>query len=103
MGRRNRSQRLLEYAERRAAVLGQTPSIRQTGRKRRRNWDNWPVQPRRAPNASVLDVIHEVDEEDLEEELRRPLKKTRLEDEQRLMHARTMVFGMGASADLLVG
>ncbi|KAF9525960.1 hypothetical protein CPB83DRAFT_858689 [Crepidotus variabilis] len=105
LGRRNRSQRLLEYAERRAAVLGQSfaPAVRLAGRKRRRHWDNWPVQPRRLPNAAVLDVIHDADEDDLEEELRRPTKKPRHEDEQKLMDVCTMVFGMGASADLLVG
>jgi len=71
------------------------------------------VQPnRRLPNATVLDVIHEVDEEEeaaaLEEERERfadkPLKKPRFEEEEEaLMDVRTMVFGMGASGDLRVG
>ena len=69
------------------------------------------MQPnRRLPNATVLDVIHEVDEEEaaLEEERERfadkPLKKPRFEEEEEaLMDVRTMVFGMGASGDLRVG
>jgi hypothetical protein len=70
------------------------------------------VQPnRRLPNATVLDVIHEVDEEEaaaLEEERERfagvPLKKPRFEEEEEaLMDVRTMVFGMGASGDLRIG
>ena len=70
------------------------------------------MQPnRRLPNATVLDVIHEVDEEEeatLEEERERfaavPLRKPRFEEEEEaLMDVRTMVFGMGASGDLRVG
>lgn len=100
LGRRNRAQRLSEYAERRAAVLGQscTPSIRLAGRKRRR-WETWPPPHRRLPNATVLDVIHEMDEEEPEP----PMKKPRVVEEQNLMDVRTMVFGMGASGDLRVG
>ena len=58
------------------------------------------------PNATVLDVIHEVDGED-EQEARLvpvPLKKPRFEEEEEaLMDVRTMVFGMGALGDLRVG
>ena len=70
------------------------------------------MQPnRRLPNATVLDVIHEVDEEEAaaEEEDRErfaavPLKKPRFEEEEEaLMDVRTMVFGMGASGDLRIG
>lgn len=65
--------------------------------------------PRRLPNASVLDVIQEMDEEDGEnaidddqEQLGR-VKGLRVEEEHRLMDVRTMVFGMGFSGDLRVG
>jgi hypothetical protein len=65
--------------------------------------------PRRLPNASVLDVIQEVDEEDGEnaidddqQQLGR-VKGLRVEEEDRLMDVRTMVFGMGVSGDLRVG
>jgi hypothetical protein len=65
------------------------------------------VQPnRRLPNATVLDVIHEVDEEEEEEGpfAAVPVKKSRFEEEEEaLMDVRTMVFGMGASGDLRVG
>ena len=74
--------------------------MRLAGRKRRR-WDAWPVQNRRLPNATVLDVVHEVEEE--EEEPEPVIKRPRVEAEQNLMDVRTMVFGMGASGDLLVG
>lgn len=107
---------MAEYAERRASILGQNatssspqcaPSVpRLAGRKRRRGqWDAWPVQPRRLPNASVLDVIHEIQEEDEdEEECYAPNKRLRTSnDEDKLMDVRTMVFGMGANGDLCVG
>ena len=109
VGRRNRGQRLLEYAERRAAVLGHQPGCLPlgrtvAGRKRRRGWDGWPVQPRRMPNATVLDVIHEEADEAEDEEAHRPRKKTRFQqEEERLMDVRTLVFGLGAGADLRVG
>ncbi|PPQ64360.1 hypothetical protein CVT24_008429 [Panaeolus cyanescens] len=116
LGRRNRSQRMLEYAERRASILGvssapsassqcASPTARLAGRKRRRGqWDAWPVQPRRLPNASVLDVIQEVhDEEDEEEDRHVPKRLRTSKDEDRLMDVRTMVFGMGATGDLCVG
>ena len=67
------------------------------------------MQPnRRLPNATVLDVVHEVDEEAaLEEERERfasvPLKKPRFGEEEGLMNVRTMVFGVGASGGLRVG
>lgn len=110
VGRRNRGQRLLEYAERRAVVLGHQSGCGPlgrtlAGRKRRRGWDGWPVQPRRMPNATVLDVIHEeTDEAEEDEEVGRPRKKTRFQqEEEKLMDVRTLVFGLGAGADLRVG
>lgn len=110
MGRRNRGQRLLEYAERRSSIFGQQTgcgplSRTLSGRKRRRGWDGWPVQPRRLANATVLDVVlEEPDEAEEEEEEGRPRKRTRIQqEEQKLMDARTVVFGTGASADLRVG
>ncbi|KIM44419.1 hypothetical protein M413DRAFT_442399 [Hebeloma cylindrosporum] len=125
LGRRNRAQRLLEYAERRSSILGQpssgafasfaaaaTASTRLAGRKRRRGWEGWPVQPNRriSPNATVLDVVHEVDEEEeaLEEKMMMEMKmkkkmKRDEEEEGKMMDVRTMVFGMGVSGDLRVG
>ena len=105
LGRQNRAQRLLEYAERRAVVLGQTctPPIRLAGRKRRRQWDNWPIKPRRLPNATVLDIIYEADEEEADC-LSLSAEKAREEAERRLMDVHTMVFGMGVSpADVRIG
>ena len=61
--------------------------------------------PRRLPNATVLDVIQEVDEE-AEEEANDQLgctKRLGVQEEDRLMDVRTMVFGMGASGNLRVG
>ncbi|KAF9472851.1 hypothetical protein BDN70DRAFT_867976 [Pholiota conissans] len=106
VGRRNRAQRLLEYAERRAAVLGPAACIGRgfAGRKRRRGWEGWPVQPRRLPNASVLDVIYEETEVEHDEDDGRPKKRTRIqEEEQKLMNTRTLVFGMGVNANLCIG
>lgn len=64
---------MYEYSERRANVLapivtstsnGRSPLTRLAGRKRRRGCD-WALSyPRRLPNAAVLDVIHEADEEE---------------------------------------
>ncbi|KAF8892167.1 hypothetical protein BD779DRAFT_96066 [Infundibulicybe gibba] len=85
LGRRNRSQRLLEYAERRSSVL------RLAGRKRRRGWDSWPAPPPSAPNAVLLGVIYEEEEE--EEERVLDAAATR-EDMQ--MGLRTLVFGPGS-------
>ena len=64
--------------------------------------------PRRLPNASVLDVIQEVDEEDEENvvddcQQLGCVKGLRVEEEDRLMDVRTMVFGMGVSGDPRVG
>ena len=101
----------MEYAERRASVLGYpcTPTLsRLAGRKRRRGWDacSWPVHhPRRIPNATVLDVIQEVEEEEGEgaDDQLGFAKGLRVQEEDRLMDIRTMVFGMGVSGDLRVG
>lgn len=92
---------------------------RLAGRKRRRGWDGWPVEPRRLPNATALDVIPEVDEEPEDDFLLRTadgrrvdtdggeynvgLNQLRVEREEKLMDVRTMVFGMGAAGDLRVG
>ncbi|KAF9560088.1 hypothetical protein CPC08DRAFT_492123 [Agrocybe pediades] len=112
LGRRNRSQRLLEYQERRAAVLGQSfPSSTHapaphldnlSNRKRRRGWDGFPVIPRRLPNATALDVIREVDEEE-DEELMDTKPQLRVSEEEKLMDVRTMVFGMSATGEMRVG
>ena len=65
--------------------------------------------PRRLPNATVLDVIHEVDEEDEaaengdDDERLGCVKRLRAQEEDKLMDVRTMVFGMGVSGDLRVG
>lgn len=81
-----------------------SPISRLAGRKRRRGRDAWPVQPRRLPNATVLDVIHEVDDDAEEEkEVEAGLLPLRDEKEEKLMDVRTMVFGMGANGDLRVG
>ena len=81
---------------------------RLAGRKRRRGWDacSWPVHhPRRIPNATVLDVIQEVEEEEGEgaDDQLGIVKGLRVQEEDRLMDIRTMVFGMGVSGDLRVG
>ena len=85
---------------------------RLAGRKRRRGWDacSWPVHhPRRIPNATVLDVIREVEEEegeaaaDDDDQLGLVKGGLRVQEEDRLMDIRTMVFGMGVSGDLRVG
>ena len=99
----------MEYAERRASVLGYPCTFgRLAGRKRRRGWDacSWPVHhPRRLPNATVLDIIQEIEEEegeDATDQLGR-VKGSRAQEEDKLMDVRTMVFGMGVSGDLRVG
>jgi hypothetical protein len=82
---------------------------RLAGRKRRRGWDacSWPVHhPRRLPNATLLDVIREVEEGEEEADDDDQLgfaKGLRVQEEDRLMDIRTMVFGMGVSGDLRVG
>lgn len=106
LGRRNRSQRLLEYNERRAAVLG-LPRLaeppRLAGRKRRRNWDQW-ASTRRLPNATVLDIIPEVQEDETTEDERveLPMEPERTEEAQ-LMGVRTIVFGTGFAGDMRLG
>jgi hypothetical protein len=61
--------------------------------------------PRRIPNATVLDVIQEVEEEEGEgvDDQLGFVKGLRVPEEDRLMDIRTMVFGMGVSGDLRVG
>ena len=84
---------------------------RLAGRKRRRGWDacSWPVHhPRRLPNATVLDVIQEMEEgegdtADDDDQLGLVKGGLRVPEEDRLMDIRTMVFGMGVSGDLRVG
>ena len=57
------------------------------------------------PNATVLDVIQEVEEEEGEgaDDQSGFPKGLRVEEEDRLMDIRTMVFGMGVSGDLRIG
>ena len=61
--------------------------------------------PRRLPNATVLDVIREVEEEEGEtaDDQLGCAKGLRVQEEDKLMDIRTMVFGMGVSGDLRVG
>lgn len=106
LGRRNRAQRLLEYSERRAAVLG-LPRLaaptRLAGRKRRRNWEQWPPT-RRLPNATVLDVIPELQEDEImdDEQSEPPIDPERKE-EAALMSVRTIMFGTGLAGDMRLG
>lgn len=53
----------------------------------------------------MLDVIHEVEEEEGEgaDDQLGFVKGLRVPEEDRLMDIRTMVFGMGVSGDLRVG
>jgi hypothetical protein len=53
----------------------------------------------------VLDIIQEVEEEEGEgaDDQLGLVKGLRVEEEDRLMDIRTMVFGMGVSGDLRVG
>ncbi|XP_006461746.1 hypothetical protein AGABI2DRAFT_193141, partial [Agaricus bisporus var. bisporus H97] len=105
-GRRNRAQRLLEYSERRAAVLGLqrlAAAPRLAGRKRRRNWDPYPPT-RRLPNATVLNMIPELGEDDMAEDERPepPMEPERREEAQ-LMGVRTITFGTGLAGDMRLG
>jgi len=63
------------------------------------------VQPRRRlPNATVLDVIYEAEEEEDEAELNAEKAREEEEVERKLMDVHTMVFGMGSSpADVRIG
>ncbi|KAH6915800.1 hypothetical protein BKA70DRAFT_1253812 [Coprinopsis sp. MPI-PUGE-AT-0042] len=134
-GRRNRSQRLREYTERRVAVLGGhcpnpsghgaitltpyncTPSFttgRLAGLKRRRPLsDSHPPINSKTPNATVLDIIREVEEEEEREEDERRSKRRRLhgpsqnslevQKEDALMNLRTVIFStstQGADAGM---
>lgn len=104
LGRRNRSQRLLEYTERRASILG-VPCARLASRKRRRGgggcWDSWPL--RRLPNATVLDVIPEVEEEEEEEDDHVARRLTNWKEECELMSRMNMVFAVGITGDMRIG
>ena len=53
----------------------------------------------------MLDVIQEVEEEDEDDadDQRGRVKGLRVQEEDKLMDVRTMVFGMGVSGDLRVG
>ena len=99
----------MEYAERRAGVIGTyargAATARLAGRKRRRGWD-WPLQNyRHLPNASVLDVIPEQDEES--EVVNGPLgvhlDDDRVNDEDMRMNVHTVVFGFGPGGDIQAG
>ncbi|KAF9454377.1 hypothetical protein P691DRAFT_656118, partial [Macrolepiota fuliginosa MF-IS2] len=106
LGRRNRSQRLLEYHERRVAVLGLQRLVvppRLAGRKRRRNWEQWP-STRRLPNATVLDIIPELQEDEMtEDEQPEPPVYPERKEEAVLMGVRTVVFGTGLAGDMRLG
>ncbi|KAG5350285.1 hypothetical protein C0989_011755 [Termitomyces sp. Mn162] len=104
-GLRSRKQRLAEYYERRAHVVGLPMTVaerererersRVGGRKRRRGWD-WPVyQHRRVPSATVLDTVVEVD---LNEATYHPDPE---EDAQ--MSVQTVTFGVGPAGDIQAG
>ena len=100
----------MEYAERREGVLlgmqppcARGPTARLAGRKRRRGWD-WPLQHfRRLPNATVLDVIPEQDEEtDTLNCSPRP-DDEQVSDENMRMNVHTVVFGFGPGGDVQAG
>ncbi|KAF4569569.1 hypothetical protein EYR36_009366 [Pleurotus pulmonarius] len=117
LGRRNRAQRLFEYAERRNAVLGLGQPLCSggsscvLGRKRRRSWeeglDPEPYSSRRLPNATVLEPISEEDTTNLGD----VQTKVTLEDtyhdseceEEDEMHARTVLFDFAAGGELQAG
>jgi hypothetical protein len=108
---RTRSQRLIEYAERRAGVVGlalsrpRGPTARLAGRKRRRGWDWPPPHLRRLPNASVLDVIPEEDEEEsLSVNGSVQLDDDSVNEEEGIqMDVHTVVFGLGPGGDVQAG
>jgi len=115
LGLRNRSQRLSEYSERRAAILGLALApgggvgAKLAGRKRRRGWD-WPLQHhRRLPNAVALDSIEELEEENEKDVPIITEVDPRTEgaesdcDEDTEMKIRTVVFGFGARGDVHAG
>lgn len=110
MGRRNRSQRLMEYNERRASILGLESqrgcfmTSQLAGRKRQRAWD-WPPQyPRRLENAVALDVIPEtVEHPDVEEDCFRGAEADMEAEEEDKMHTCTVVFGSGPAWGVRAG
>jgi len=56
------------------------------------------MQPRKMPNATVLDVVWEEDEEDGEDgNMKRKNEERREEEERRLMDVRTVVLRMSES------
>ena len=79
------------------------PCTRLAGRKRRRGcWDSWPTAPlRRLPNATVLDVIPEVEEEQEDDHVARRL--TTWKEEGELMSQMNMVFAVGITGDMRIG
>lgn len=89
---------MYEYSERRTNVLapatmanGRSPLMRLPGRKRRRGCD-WALSyPRRLPNAAVLDVIPEADDDE-EGGLTVDCDRS---DERAQMNAHTVVFRPG--------
>ncbi|KXN90676.1 hypothetical protein AN958_03961 [Leucoagaricus sp. SymC.cos] len=97
----------MEYSERRAAVLGLerlAAPMRLAGRKRRRTPTGW-MSVRRLPNASVLDVIPELQEDEMteDEQTETPGESERKEEEAQLMAVRTVVFGTGLTGDMRPG
>lgn len=89
LGRRNRAQRLLEYNERRAAVLGLqrlSAPTRLAGKKRRRNVGGWMSE----------------DETTEDEQVAKPSEPEKQEEAQ-LMAVRTVMFGTGLAGDIRLG
>ena len=98
---------MCEYTERRINALasGATSTLRSTsmklaGRKRRRGCD-WALSyPRRLPNATFLDVVPEVDEE---EERGLTLEWDCPDNERTRMNLHTVVFGPGQEGNKQTG
>ncbi|KAF7431010.1 hypothetical protein PC9H_006725 [Pleurotus ostreatus] len=117
LGRRNRAQRLFEYAERRNAVLGlgqplcSGSSSCVLGRKRRRSWEEGletePYSSRRLPNATVLDPIAEEDATGLGDVQIKATSEDAYHDseceEEIEMNARTVLFDFAAGGEIQAG
>jgi hypothetical protein len=97
LGLKNRGQRLFEYGERRASILGCRDyghATRLSGRKRRRGVWDVPLGPRRLPNAVDLAVIYEEDEDEVRAVVE--VEREREEVEKEMMAGRTVVFDLNA-------
>ena len=96
---------MYEYSERRTNVLapaatanGRSPLMRLPARKRRRGCDWTLSYPRRLPNAAVLDVIPEADDDDEERGLTAECDRP---DERAQMNTHTVVFRPGKTGYVL--